>query len=207
MSDGFSINKEMEKVTHCKTWTAAVLLAMVSTAGAAQIPISSYSYITAPHGNYPDSGGVELNDGVTHSLAWGLGMGIGYEHVQGLSGWLYSWPSATFYFASPQTVQQIVVWAADSDGYAGVALPSSIQVSTSGGFSQNFAISNPIGNGYTIPLTLSGFEFTSSDFTITAEPSLQWTMLSEVQAYSTPEPASAAFLALAGLAVGLRRRA
>lgn len=187
---------------------AAATAAMWSgtSAGAAMLPITGYSYLAGPSGSYPDSSGMELRDGITASLAWGAGISLGYSDVAGLAGWLNSSPSIQFNFASPQTVQQVIVWAADSDGYAGVGLPSSILLTAPGGFSQSFSIYNPLGNGSTIPLILGGFEFTASSFTVTATPVHTWTMLSEVQAFSTPEPAALGLMLTGGTVLLNRRR-
>ncbi len=173
---------------------------------AALISVSSYQYNTSPGASYPDSGG-ELTDGITDNIAWGEGVSITYSDVSDLTGWNNNNPNITFNFASAQLVKSIRVFAADSDGYAGVALPDTITVSTAGGFSQLFNITNPPGNGSTIALDLGGFATTSDAFTLTMARNSSWTMLSEVQFFSNdivpaenvPEP-RLGLLLLLGLA-------
>jgi len=188
----------------CTPCFAALLLCGVGAADAALLPVSSYSYIAGPSGSYPDSGG-ELTDGVDANVAWGAGLILTYADVEPLVGWDGRSPSVTFYFASPRTVGQVVVWAADSNGAAGVGLPDAITLTTSGGFSQSFVITNPAGDGHTVALTLSGFSFTSDNFTITASPHDYWTMLSEVQAYDVPEPAGLMLMGVGGVLMAARR--
>lgn len=189
----------------CNFCIAAVLLWMAGSAGAALLPIASYSYNAGYSGSYPDSGG-ELTDGVDATVAWGAGLSITYSDVAPLVGWQGGSPSVTFHFASSQTVRQVVVWAADSNGSAGVGLPDAITLTTSGGFNQNFTITDPTGDGHTVALTLGGFAFTSDNFTVTATPGYQWTMLSEVQAYDVPEPAALMLLGVGGVLIAARRR-
>lgn len=153
------------------------------------ITVSSYSSSPAPSGSYPDSGGVELTDGITNSVAWGSGVNISYSDVGALSGWLNTNPSITFNFAEPVTVRSFTVWAADSDGHAGVGLPSSITLRTpSSSFSQTFTVTDPAGNGYTVPLSFSGFSVTSDQLIVESTRAQQWTMFSEVQFSAVPEP-------------------
>ncbi|NVK55352.1 MAG: hypothetical protein HWE26_07040 [Alteromonadaceae bacterium] len=193
----------------CVTLCLALFLSLPSQA--ALISVSSYTYNTSPHSSYSDSGG-ELTDGITDNIAWGEGVTIGYSDVSNLTGWNGVNPNVTFNFATAQLIKSIRVFAADSDGYAGVALPDTITVSTVEGFSQLFTITNPPGNGSTIALDLSGFATTSGAFTLTMVRSSSWTMLSEVQFFSNdiapvdnvPEP-KMGLLLLLGLAF-IRRK-
>jgi hypothetical protein len=154
---------------------------------ASLISVSSYQYNAAPSDSYPDSG-IELTDGITDSLAWGVGLSIYYSDVTNLTGWLSTDPSITFNFANSQIVNAIKVFAADSNGAAGVALPSSILVSTIDGFSQHFNVDDPAGDGKTVVLDLTGFSTSSRVFTLTMARSAQWTMLSEVQFFNDTSP-------------------
>jgi hypothetical protein len=129
-----------------------------------------------------------------------------------LVGWQSRNPGVQFNFGAMATISSVTVWAADSDGQAGVALPTLINVRTlSGSFSQDFSITNPVGNGNTVPIELSGFSVTTDALIISAtrDPlNNNWTMFSEVEFVSAiPEPTAPAFLVeLAGLALLRRRR-
>lgn len=176
----------------------ASLLAGAVSAPAALIPITSYTYGTSPSGTYPDSGGVELRDGVTASAAWGAGP-IGFADVVALVGWQNTNPTVTFNFGSPVTIRSFTAWGADSDGAAGVALPSALTLTTVG-FNQSFTVVNPAGAGTTVALSHGGFEVTTSSITLVATRSTQWTMFSEVQFFDTVIPEPSTYAAIAGVA-------
>ena len=167
---------------------------------------TSYTYTNGgPHANYPDPGRVELTDGHTFNIAWGGGAPINAGDVVGLSGWDGRAPGIAFAFASTVTITDVTVWAADSDGAAAVYLPTSITLSTPGGFSQVFPVTNPVGSGSTVPIALSGFSVTTNSLTVslTPAPANRWTMLSEVEfASNIPEPGQTAVLMAAGSALG-----
>ncbi|MDP0494686.1 MAG: hypothetical protein Q7Q73_00630 [Verrucomicrobiota bacterium JB024] len=166
-------------------------LAVVSVlAGVAygDIAIANYSYNVAPSGSYPDSGGVELTDGTDLTAAWGAG--ISHPNSTPLVGWRYIDGSITFNFTQVETVGSFTVWAADSDGYAGVGVPATITLSTAGEtFTQTFTVTNPAGNGTTVPLTFEGFSVTTDQLTVSFVRGYEWTMYSEVTFSSVPEPA------------------
>jgi hypothetical protein len=176
------------------------------------ISVDSYSYGTTPSSSYADSGS-ELTDGITDSLAWGEGMIIGFADITNLTGWQYSNPTITFNFATAQLINNIKVFAADSDGSAGVSLPLSVLISTAEGFSQLFSVTNPSGNGSTVALDFGGFTTTSHAITLSMTANTQWTMLSEVQFFfnaqtptsSVPAPGVLAIL-LSGVAFMARRK-
>jgi hypothetical protein len=188
----------------------AAILATASLASAQLIPITSYSYNTSPDGSYPDSGGVELRDGVTQTVVWGGPVNATSESVVPLVGWRFSDPDVTFEFGAPVTIRSVTVWSADSDGAAGVYLPTAITL-TAGAFSQSFTVLNPAGAGTVVPIVLDGFEVTASSMQVFAQRDTvgnNWTMLSEVEFSAIPEPSTYALggglLALA--AAFLRRR-
>ena len=190
---------------------AALAALLPATAIAAQLTPTGYSFSHSP--GYGDSGG-ELTNGITYSPAWSVPpVNLNASDVAQLVGWQNVSPTITFTFAAPVTIRSVTVWLADSEGSAGVGLPGSVTLSDAGGFSQNFLLDNPPGNGSTVPFTFDGFEVTTATFAVTLNRDYQWTMASEVQFFDTaaiPEPSSAALMlgavALAG-ATGGRRRA
>ncbi len=156
---------------------ASILSAILSLHG--QISPSGYTYSVNPSGSYPDSGG-ELIDGTASVTAW-----PNSTTGAAFAGWNYTNPTFTLNFSSTEKITEIRVWAADSDGSAGVALPSSITLSTSDGFSKNFTVTNPSGSGNSVSINLQGFCILSNNVTVTVnrDASQHWTMISEVQVY------------------------
>jgi len=171
------------------------------------VVVNSYSYITSPSSSYPDSGG-ELTNSVTYSAAWTVpSTTITTADVAGLSGWNSTNPMIQFNFAPSTEIQSVTVWAADSDGSAGVGLPTSIKLRTPDNlFSRTFPINNPSGNGTTVPLYLGGFSVTTSALIVEVQRAHQWTMLSEVQFSSVPEPSSVLLGGVMLVGTLLRRR-
>jgi hypothetical protein len=170
---------------------------------AATINIDSYTYNVAPDNLYPDSSGNELTDGVDLTGSWGSPDPFS---AAPLVGWLNTNPDLTLNFASTVAIDSVEIWLADSDGVSGVGLPSEITLSTSGGFSQSYSVTNPAGNGSTIPVTISDLNLNTDNLRIQATRVNQWTMISEVSVASVPEPSSTALLGLGGLSLILRRR-
>lgn len=197
----------MRPTTLRLTTLASILLLAVSSKLAAQpVAIQSYSYLTGASGGYPDTGGVELTNGVDLTDAWPT---PGFSNTAPLVGWQNSDPFIRFNFAPNTTITQATLWFADSDGAAGVGMPSQVTLTTTG-FSQSFLITNPVGSGTTVPVVLSGFSVNTDHLDVNVTRIQEWTMISEVTfAAPIPEPATAAALmggVLGLVAVGARRR-
>lgn len=178
--------------------------------GPAQLTPSGYGFSHSP--GYEDSGG-ELTNGVTGSRAWGGGQSINATDVAELVGWQGVDVVITFTFAAPVTIGSISAYFADSDGSAGVGMPSSVTLFDGVSFGQTFPVIDPVGAGSTVETVFSGFEITTDTLYFTFTRSHEWTMLSEVQFFAPgaiPEPSAfatfAGFAALAG-ALGRRRGA
>ena len=175
-----------------------------------QIAAAGYTYpaaIPGSGGNYADPGLTKLTDDLAqiHPVWPNSPVDIGP-----LAGWASSDMSVTFTFASPETLDTVIAYLADSDGIAGVGLPTLINLSTTGGFSQDFFVLNPAGSGSTVPLAMSGLGLTTDNITLTATRAHEWTMATEVEFYGpiqdVPEPASAVLFALGIAGVGAWRR-
>lgn len=162
------------------------LLLGIAPASAAPISVDAgYTYGVAPSGSYPDSGG-ELTDGIAVVDVW-----PNAPNTPPLAGWLNANPTITFNFSSPVQIGNITSYFADSDDSAGVGLPGTINISTSGGFNQNYVVNNPAGSGTTVPINVNAFGVTTNNVTITATGGLhEWEMLSEVQFFSPTGEAS-----------------
>ncbi|MGJ8725613.1 MAG: PEP-CTERM sorting domain-containing protein [Roseibacillus sp.] len=183
------------------------LLALTPFAGAA-ITVSSYSHSPNPAASYNDSGTQELTDGVAVVPTWGTGITITTAQIGPFVGWQGTDAATTFTFDSIQTVGQVTVWASDSDGVAGVRLPSTITLSDpNSSFSQTFMVNNPGGNGVMRPITLDGFSVQTDQMEVsfTRATTGSWTMLTEVEFNSVPEPSTAGLLAVAS-ALLLRKK-
>lgn len=213
-----SLNKVFDSMRLISSITKTLKLALVTglalssfSSYAAQVPVDNYIYQTSFNSSYPDSGG-ELTDGVTFSPAWGGGSAISYSDVAPLVGWLNTDPSVLFEFASTSFIDEIIIYAADSDGAAGVGLPSSINILAPGtGFNQNFAVTNPAGAGSTVPIVISGLNLNTASIVVTASRVNSWTMFSEVQFFDSSSvtvatPSSALLIALGGIALFATRR-
>lgn len=189
------------------SYVSLALVASASLSHAAIISVQNYSFNTNPNNSYPDTGGSELTDGVKNTNVWG-GVAPTLADVAPLVGWFNTTPSITFNFTAVENVQTVSIWMADSDGSAGVALPSDVTISTAEGFSQTFAITNPATTGEIAHFDLNGFSINTNNVTISATRVDQWAMISEVEfnTESVPEPSSLAFLGLGSLALLRRKR-
>lgn len=198
-NDGFAL--------HAALLTSAAFLSSASFAPAAAVAVSSYSYVNGPSSLYPDSGG-ELTNGVTFSRAWSIpATTITPADVVQLSGWRNSNPSIRFNFSTASLVQSLTVWVADSDGSAGVGVPANILLrSLDNTLIRSFSITDPLGNGGTVPLELTGFAVTASSLIVEVQRNFEWTMLSEVQFSSVPEPSSMSIFGLLFASLVLRRK-
>jgi hypothetical protein len=184
------------------TLTAFLLLGSATQLQSAQIPVASYTHSGSDGGFYADSTGAELTDGVDANIAWGPGVPIGVGDIGPLVGWYITSPTMQFNFAGNVEIGALEVWFADSDGSAGVAMPSAVTLSTSGGYSQSFPVVDPPGYGATVPVIISGLNISTNNLTLIATASQTWTMLSEVRFFArdVPEPTGLALSAIAILA-------
>ena len=184
-------------------------LLFLSASQAIEVPVVSYNFVVSPTGPfYIDSGG-ELTDGITDTVVWDGTNSPTMAHIEPLVGWQFATPSIVFDFGSVYNVNEVTLWFADSDGHAGVSMPSSVTLS-SGAFSQSFTITDPAGAGVMVPVVLSGFSVETSSLSVVAQAgtALNWTMLSEAKFSAIPEASSSGAL-FAGVAIGFaltRRR-
>ena len=188
--------------------TLSSVLLIPAFAAAAVVSVDSYTHLSSFSSNYPDSGGVEMTNGITDSLTWGGGFSINFAQVSALTGWASVNPSTEFDFGTTATIQQVTVWAADSNSSAGVAYPIGFTIRTpDNSFVHTVSgIPNPAGGGDTKPFIIGGFSVDTDKLIVTTQKSSSsWTMLSEVQFNSTPEPSSA-LLSIVALGMTLRRR-
>lgn len=186
----------------------SVLACLAVELHAAQIPVASYTLSGSDvGGNYSDSTGSELTDGVDANIAWGSGVSIGVGDIGPLVGWSNNNPTIQFNFAGLVNVGALEIWFADSDGSAGVAMPSAVTLSTSGGYSQAFPVIDPPGNGATVPVLVTGLNLMTDNLTLVATGTQQWTMLSEVRFFEqvVPEPTGLMLGALALVSLAMSR--
>ncbi len=170
----------------------ALSLVALATGASGALVVASYDYLTSPSSPYPDSTGMELTDGVDSNVAWPSAAVISLESVSALVGWQFSDPGIQFNFSGTPTVSSLEIWAADSEGAAGVALPTTITLRTiDSAFLRTFTVVNPAGSGSTVPLIFDGFTVNASSLIVEAtRPSSNWIMFSEVRFNSIPEPSS-----------------
>jgi hypothetical protein len=198
-----------------------LLFTLTVPAQAAQISVSSYTLGTPP--GYPDTGGNELTNGVTSVVVWATPSPPAPIEGDALVGWEnIDFPSMTFNFGGPVQIGSATGWLADSDGAAGVGLPVAMRLTTPGGFDMTFPVANPAGAGTTVPITVSGFDITTTSLTVTLtrdpgvnnDPNLvgpdiySWTMVSEMQFFTPaiPEVSTALLSGAAVLGFMMRRR-
>lgn len=157
-------------------------------ANAAPVSITSYSYNVSPSSSYRDSTGSELSDGIKFVDTWGNGNVLGSGDIAPFVGWFRSTPSITFNFASGSFIDEVILYIADSNGTAGVGIPLSVrlqEVFGGVGFDRTFAIDDPLGSGDVKAFVFSNLGLTTEQFSISMGPRFVWTMLTEVEFFST----------------------
>ncbi len=195
-----------------KSIAAALLIGASPFAHATDLIPVGYTYPHPFDGGYADSTGQELTDGITFSQCWDGVSIITFATVAPLVGWQVNDPSITFDFGTPVNVGSVLIYFADSNGAAGVGMPSFVNISTPGGFNQTFPVIDPPGLGTTVPVLISGLNLSTDTVTVTANRNagFSWTMLSEVS-FATPVPEPSAYalgfgvVALGVMAVRRRR--
>ena len=202
---------------------AAGLVMGASAAGAAEIPVVSYSSSpSADCCSYADTGGVELTDGVISNRHF-------FADVGPYVAWDRQDPTITFTFDGEKTFGSLVVWLDDNHGGAGVTAPSALSALIGGVTYSSYTIGAPLdagfdytqaygdylpGGGTPYRLNLAGAVGSSVALTLTRGG--QWTFVSEVEFFeregggvtAVPEPATWALMILGFGAAGaeLRRR-
>lgn len=191
---------------------------LAASVSAATLTPVSYSYPVAgpgsEGGSYTDGSYTKLTDGVDYVAAWSWAE-VPVDSAP-MVGWYQVNPVIAFDFGQTVTVNSLILWASHSDGAAGVYLPVTITLQGTD-FFQSFSITPPAGYGVgtTVPLQITGFNFTGQilDITITRSPLADWTMITEVSftgsVSAVPEPSTYAAIAGAlvlGLGVMRRRR-
>ncbi len=160
----------------------------------------------------PLSGGVgELTDGILPAGNWnmvsnlqGTGGFVGWAATNGVTNVTVDPnPTVTFNFGGPVNITDVKVWADDSGGLGGVALPLSVSID-----GNNFPVTEP-GSGPYPPqlLDFSGLNLTGSSATVQFFQRDNFVMIGDVEFFGTnvPEPATVSML-VALLPIVLRRR-
>ena len=185
-----------------KSTTILLTLAASSLASGA-ITVQSYSHSPGPSSSYPDSG-QELTDGIANVLTWGGGNIL---NIAPFVGWINTNASTTFTFDTTYNLGSVTVWASDSDGTAGVGLPTTITLTDpNSAFTQAFTVINPAGNGNMLPITMSGFSVTTNQLRVGFIRGSDWTMVTEVSFAAVPEPSTALLISLIPLFAFRRKR-
>ena len=192
-------------INHMKSTTILLTLAASSLASGA-ITVQSYSHSPGPSSSYPDSG-QELTDGIANVLTWGGGNILNSSHIAPFVGWRSTNASTTFTFDTTYNLGSVTVWASDSDGTAGVGLPTTITLTDpNSAFTQAFTVINPAGNGNMLPITMSGFSVTTDQLQVSFVRGSEWTMVTEVSFAAVPEPSTALLISLIPLFAFRRKR-
>lgn len=145
------------------------------------------------------SGGTgDLTDGVIATLNWN-------QNSTPYVGWQNRNEPITFFFDGSHIVDSIMVYF-DVSGLGGVAAPLGFDVDWGFG-NQSFTVPPPVGNDpSSILLQLDPGTFIN-ELTLTPQRGNEWTMLSEVEFFTTvPSPATGGLLTLGGLLTAGRSR-
>ncbi|WYM00653.1 MAG: Calx-beta domain-containing protein [Gloeotrichia echinulata CP02] len=138
------------------------------------------------------SGGLgDLTDGIIPTENWQV-----LEAPQGAGpyvGWTIN-PSITFNFAKIVNIDTVTVYVDDSNGYGGVSVPQSINLSMGGASYNSGTLIDPPTSNPTF-YTFSGLGFQGSALTLTLNRRNSWVFLSEVSFLGFEENASAGILA------------
>ena len=155
-----------------------------------------------------------MTDGIIAPANWyfvenvaGTGPYVGWRNVLGQST-LAPNPKVTFRFADSVNLNALTIDVADSDGFGGVSVPSSVDIGLEGGVYTNFLLADPTGSS-PASFTFAGLGLTGSAFDVVFNNSNMWVFVSEVTfdggLTAVPEPATTT-LVLSGLAAMAARR-
>jgi hypothetical protein len=205
---------------------AAGMVLGASAAGAAEIPVVSYS--SSPGADccaYADAGGVELTDGVISDRHF-------FADVGPYVAWDRQNPTITFTFDGEKAFGSLVVWIDDNHGGAGVTAPSALSALIDGVTYTSYTVGAPLDAGFDYTLAYGDYlagggtpyrldleGAVGSTVALTLTRGGQWTFVSEVDFLESeggggvtpvPEPAAWALMIAgfggAGAAVRRRRR-
>ena len=191
----------MNKIRVKKTGFILVPLMLVGSLKAATtLNITGYSinFNNTSTSAYEDNGGAQLNDNLEQNIVWGGGESISFDDVRPLVGWQLVDPLITLDFGTTVTIGGIQVWAADSNGVAGVHFPDRVTISDpNSSFSRSLNLTDPAGGGSMVAINLSGFSVTTDTLEVSVSRGGTWTFLSEVNAFAVPEPSSVILFGIA----------
>ena len=160
--------------------------------------------------NYTDWEKSKLTDGVAEASVWGGSSSI---NIDPLVGWFDTSATINVIFSGTVTIDSVTIWAADSNGSAGVWLPTKLNITGPDSFEKSMLITDPAGAGSTVPIVFSGLNFTGDRLTLNLEAveGGTWIMLSEITFSGpitpVPEPSTYAMLmGVCAMGLGLLRR-
>lgn len=150
-------------------------------AGSLAAEVAGYAVSPAPTAPHTDTGGAELTDGLGSHLVWGAPwLNFWGSFIDPMVAWLTPSTELTFTFKERVQIDTITLYAANSGGSDGVALPTSVAVTSPGGFAGNFPVVAATETGVLQPVALTDLGLITDEVKLTLHGGAPWISLSEV---------------------------
>ncbi len=143
--------------------------------------LTGYTALPAPAVAFPDSTGNQLSDGLAPLRVWGTPwLDFSGPHTDSLVAWQNAAPELTFQFSERVRVDAITLYAANSGGASGFALPTQVHLDSPGGYAGTLSVVAGPDIGTIQPIVLGDLGLLTDELTLTLEGTADWLALAEV---------------------------